>query len=290
MAIRAASRFALICVLGAAIGVVACRRTSSTAPTTLATTTSVENSGLLERILPAYRQQTEVVVRVFAVGSGRALKMIDATQADVAITHAPAEEAKFVTAHPTWYYRKILFNRFLIVGPGSDPANARGAPTAAEAMRRIAISGARFISRGDESGTHERERQLWTAAHETPARERLVIAGAGMGQTLRIASETESYTLTDEATFGQLARHLNLRILSAGDPVLLNTYAVTADPSNSPGRRFADWIAEGLGRKAVEELLAAGQLRGFTVWPTQAPRGAPSDLPVAQPPGVVPRR
>ncbi len=244
----------------------------------LATTTSVVNSGLTEQLLPEYQRQSRADVRTVPVGSGRALKMLAAMQADVAITHAPAQETDALRAHPTWHYRKILYNQFVIVGPPEDPAGANGLP-AVDAMRRIATSSARFISRGDESGTHERERQLWRAAGATPPAPRLVIAGAGMGETMRIASETGSYTLVDEGTLAQLAAAVNLRVVSSGDPLLLNTYAVITDPANAPGMAFARWLAEGDGRGLVVERLRRGTLRGFTVWPAGTRGTAPADEP-----------
>ena len=124
----------------------------------LASTSSMVNSGLLDRVLPGYRPR---VVRVAPVGSGRALDLLGAGQADVVISHAPEREQQALRSHPAWWYCKILYNDFLIVGPDADPAGTTGSGAAAIAMKRIAESGQRFISRGDQSGTHERERQLW---------------------------------------------------------------------------------------------------------------------------------
>lgn len=245
---------------------------------TIATTTSVMGSGMLDKLGPFYRGERQVTVQAVPVGSGRALKMLEQQQADAAITHAPAQETEMLRAHPDWSYRKVLFNRFLIVGPPDDPASAHGAAGAVGAMRRIARADARFVSRGDESGTHERERQLWAAAEATPAQGRLVIAGAGMSETLRIASETRSYTLTDENTMTRLAKQLDLRIVSEGDPLLLNTYAVLADRANSGGSRFAEWFAAS-GRDHLARLISSGELPGFFLWPQHRPSSSPSDLP-----------
>jgi tungstate transport system substrate-binding protein len=256
-----------------------CSNAPPTPALVLATTTSVVNSGLTERLLPIYEKQTGVQVKVVPVGSGRALKMLADGQAEVAITHAPAQETTALQTHPQWWYRKILYNDFVIVGPREDPAWVGQAATAVDGMRRIAASTARFISRGDESGTHERERQLWEAAGTRPQKARLVIAGVGMGDTLRIASETESYTLTDRATFEQLSPQLALMVLSSGDPILLNTYAVVADPSHSGGIRFARWLSGQDGREAIEGLISGRQLRGFTLWPLDRRGDRPSDRP-----------
>jgi tungstate transport system substrate-binding protein len=250
---------AALCVLVLLVG---CR--GSVATLVLATTTSVANSGLLDRVLPAYAAQP---VRAVPVGSGRALIMLDANRADVVISHAPEQEAKALKEHPTWFYRKILYNDFLIVGPSNDPARIAGLTDAVTAMKRILESHQRFLSRGDESGTHERERQLWAAAGVAPNPDQVIVAGAGMGQTLRIASATGAYTLTDRGTFEMLSPSLRLRIVVAGDPGLLNTYAVLAAPSNDRGLRFARWLAEGEGRRVLADTLRNGQVRGFTLWP-----------------------
>jgi tungstate transport system substrate-binding protein len=245
--------------------------TRSAATVTLATTTSVANSGLLDQILPAY----QFAVRPIQAGSGRALDMLASGQADVVISHAPAREAEYLRMHPSAFYRKVLYNDFLIVGPATDPAHITGLADAVTAMQRIAQSGARFLSRGDESGTHDRERQLWTAAGVNALSPHIVVAGAGMGQTLRIASETDAYTITDRGTFEALRGSVRLRELLSGDQRLLNTYAVIAEPSNDQGIRFARWLAEGDGRGTLEKMLLSRQVTGFTLWPDRVPANSP---------------
>lgn len=248
---------------------------------TLATTTSVGNSGLLEVLLPAYERQSHVVVRAHMVGSGRALAMLAGGQADVAITHAPAAEARALQNHGAWIYTKLMFNDFVLVGPVSDPAGVRGSPRAAEAMARIARSRSRFISRGDQSGTHEREQALWQAAGAAPEGGRLVVAGASMGVTLRIAAETVSYTLTDRATYLQ-QRPALLDIVYENDPALLNTYAVVFDPGGPLGLRaksFAEWLTTGRGRNVIESHKVGPGIRAFEVWPSGQPRDLPGNLP-----------
>ena len=264
-----------------AAALIACCATLSSAcarapdPLILATTTSMGNSGLLDRILPAFHHPP---VRPVLVGSGRALQMLAAGTADVVISHAPFAEAESLRAHPEWWYRKILFNDFLIVGPRDDPAGVRGSVDAAEAMRRIARSRSIFLSRGDESGTHERERELWSQAGTAPDEAHHVIAGAGMGQTLRIADATAAYTLTDRGTFEANAAPLNLVVLYAGDARLLNTYAVIADPGNARGAEFARWIGEGAGRELIREVLRRGELRGFSLWPDEVEGRTPAAI------------
>jgi tungstate transport system substrate-binding protein len=252
-----------------------CGRSSE--PLVLATTTSVGNSGLLDALLPSYDAR---VVRPLLVGSGRALEMLTSDQADVVISHAPARESRVLAAHPGLWYRKILFNDFLILGPEADPAGVAHTTDAVAAMTRIAKSEARFLSRGDESGTHERERELWKLAGATPGTDRLIVAGAGMGQTLRIASSADAYTLSDRGTYEALRESLRLRILHAGDPRLLNTYAVLARQSNSGGLAFARWIAEGGGRSTLQQALREGGIRGFSIWPDGSRSADPSDLPL----------
>jgi tungstate transport system substrate-binding protein len=240
------------------------------APPVVATTTSVVNSGLLEPWLREYGP-----VRVVPVGSGIALDLLARGDADVAITHAPEREAVALRAHPSWWYRKILYNDFVLVGPPDDPANVRAAADGVDAMRRIAASGAQFISRGDSSGTHERELQLWRLAGASPGDGRVVVAGASMAQTLRIAASRDAYTLTDRATFDVLKT--GSVVVSTGDPRLLNTYAVAANPGNNAGIRLARWLAGSAGREAVTRLLRRGQVSGFTLWPA----GGANDRPDA---------
>jgi tungstate transport system substrate-binding protein len=257
----------------AVVALAACGRAEP--PIVLATTTSVGNSGLLDRLLPEYDE----VVRPVLVGSGRAIEMLASGTADVVISHAPEREAAALGEHLGWWYRKILFNDFLIVGPPHDPARVRNAQDAVDAMRRIAAGHTTFLSRGDESGTHERERGLWREAGVQPDGERLVVAGAGMGQTLRIASGTGAYTLTDRGTFAALRQSVDLEILHEGDERLLNTYAVLADPRRTRGELFARWLAEGDGQRVLRELLSGGEVRGFSVWPNGAGRDRPDAPP-----------
>ena len=244
----------------------------------LATTTSVGNSDALS---PALQREHRLQVRPHLVGSGLALKMLEKGDADVVISHAPAAEALALREHPTWHYRKFMFNDFIIVGPSDDPARVNGARDAADAMRRIAGSTARFLSRGDQSGTHEREEALWRAAAARPARERLVVAGAGMGGTLRIASEMAAYALTDRASFTQLASTLHLVIAFEGGPALLNTYAVIVEPAGtraSDAALFSEWLSEGAGRHVIAAYRARG-VQVFQIWPEGRSVDRPDALP-----------
>jgi tungstate transport system substrate-binding protein len=262
-------------VIFAALSVTACRNEQEAPPVVLATTTSVANSGLLDHLMPGFRSP----VRITAVGSGAALQLLTNGAADVAITHAPEAERAALSRHPEWSYRKLCWNEFVIVGPRDDPAKLASATDAVSAMRRIVTSHARFISRGDDSGTAERERQLWALAGKEPDRSRLVIAGASMGQTLRIAGSVGGYTVTDEGTFAALRGIVALEVLYRGDPLLVNTYAVIADPSRASGVEFADWLDEGTGHSLLRESITKRLVRGFELWPDGRPRNQPSDLP-----------
>ena len=246
-------------------------------PVVLATTTSVGNSGLLDALLPALQADTGLSIRTHLVGSGRALAMLADGQADAALTHAPEAEAAAIAQHPSWVYRKLMFNDFVIVGPKADPSAVATSRDAVEAFSRIARSHALFISRGDGSGTEEREMLLWKLAGIAPQPSRRVVAGAGMGATLRIADQMDAYTLVDRATFMQNAQALSVRVLCQGDSRLLNTYAIVYE-NDVRAARFAEWLAEGRGRQVTDAYRIEGQ-PAFSVWPAQRPHSRPNDLP-----------
>jgi tungstate transport system substrate-binding protein len=247
----------------------------------LATTTSVDNSGLLEDLLPSFRQETGIELQVLAVGSGRALQLLRRGDGDVALTHDPLSEAAFLKETPAAVYRKVMFNDFVVVGPSEDAASVRHATSAADAMRRIALADVPFVSRGDESGTHARERQLWERAGAKSRPDRLLETGQGMAATLRVASERHAYTLTDRATFAQLAHTLSLQPLFENDPNLMNTYAVIAARDaarSSDALQFITWLTDGGGRDQISAFTVAGT-HPFNVWPAGRARDAPDALP-----------
>jgi len=268
-------------IIAACVCAAACSSSQPLHRIALATTTSVSNSGLLEVLLPAFRSETGIEVQLATPGSGIALNMLVRGDVDVVISHAPAREAELLKEHSR-PYRKIMFNDFVIVGPPDDPAHVFGASTADEAMRHIAASGVRFISRGDSSGTHEREQALWAHAGITPSPEQVVVAGSGMGATLHIAGTMRAYTLTDRATFGQHEERGDLKIVFEGDPDLLNTYAVIVRPGASADAfTFADWLSEGGGRRLIAGYRTAAGMLAFTVWPLDCPADSPRALPCA---------
>jgi tungstate transport system substrate-binding protein len=215
----------------------------------LATTTSTQDSGLLDVLVPMFEQQTGYVVKTVAVGTGAALQMGQEGNADVLLVHAPASEVPLVQQGYVNDRRLVMHNDFIIVGPSSDPAGIKGTKTAVEAFKKISDSGAPFISRGDDSGTNKMELSLWQTANITPQGNWYSQSGQGMGATLKIASEKQAYTLTDRATYLANKSVLDLDILVQGDTALLNVYHVmVVNPTKFPkvnnagAVAFADFI------------------------------------------------
>lgn len=252
---------------------------------TIATTTSVDQSGLVGTLAPAYQSDSGVAVRAHATGSGRALQMLARGDAALAMSHAPNAEAAALRSHPDLIYRKFAFNEFVVVGPPTDPAGVRGAASAVDAFRRIAQSSARFVSRGDQSGTHESEERLWTLAGRRPGTDRLIVSGRGMAQALRHAGEAEAYTLSDEATFHRFQQQLELVTHYRGDALLLNTYAVVYRPNDPLAANFARWVTVGRGRSLIRSFTVDGRHQ-YSVWP----EGCYASGPIDQPCGVAANR
>jgi tungstate transport system substrate-binding protein len=260
-------------VLAVVVMIAGC--TPATRPTIdIATTTSVQNSGLLDHLLPHFEPAE---VRVHAAGSGRSLEMLADGVVDLVISHAPETEARYLATHADWRYRKLASNWFIIVGPRDDSARVGDAADALDAFRRIAAAPVAFVSRGDESGTHEREQTFWRSSGVAPAPGRLIVSGRGMAQALRHADEVDGYTLSDDATFRQLQRQLDLVAFAIGDARLLNTYAVI-HPQNASAERLADWLLNGDGRKRIAEFEIEGRA-GFAIWPQSCPGVSPDAQP-----------
>jgi tungstate transport system substrate-binding protein len=253
----------------------ACRDEQRPVYLDIATTTSVKNSGLIGELLPAFEKETEIIVRAHATGSDRALEMLADDVVDLALTHAPQLESKYLDSHPDWVYRNIAFNRFVIVGPPHDPAAIRSAPSAAKAFARIAAAHVNFVSRNDQSGTHERESALWVEAGARPDGDDLLISGGSMAIALRHTSERVAYTLSDEATFRQLGPELDLDALYTDDDALLNTYAVTYRRKSGVASVFMEWLTAGSGRRRLESYRVAG-VAIFHAWPLQCPSQHPT--------------
>ncbi len=192
----------------------------------LATTTSTQDSGLLDILVPEFKKQTGYEVKTIAVGTGAALAMGEKGEADVLLVHAPAAEKKLVDAKIGINYNLVMHNDFIIVGPPADPAKIKGIKSPVQALKAIADGKSVFISRGDKSGTDTMEKSLWKTASITPSGSWYQESGTGMGQTLKIASEKGGYILTDRATYLSTKKSLQLDILVEGDASLLNIYHV----------------------------------------------------------------
>jgi tungstate transport system substrate-binding protein len=214
----------------------------------LSTTTSTQDSGLLDVLVPMFEQATGYSVKTISVGTGQALALAARGEADVTLAHAPALEKKYVDEGKMLNRRLVMYNDFVVIGPTEDPARIKGL-TAVEALRMIAAAEARFVSRGDKSGTHLLEQALWTQAGIEPKGAWYLESGQGMGQTLSIANDRRAYTLTDRGTYLAFQKRIDLPILVERDRPLLNIYSVMeVNPANGPrvnaaaGKAFADFM------------------------------------------------
>ncbi len=218
----------------------------------LATTTSTQDSGLLDVLIPLYEKQAGIKVKIVAVGTGQALKMGQEGNADVLLVHAPSSEKTYMDGGFGKDRFLVMHNDFIIVGPSADPAGIKGVAKAVDAFKKIEASAAPFISRGDQSGTNTKELSLWKSAGSDPVGKKpawYIQSGQGMGATLKIASEKGAYTLTDRATYLANKANLQLDILVEKDNSLLNVYhVITVNPDKWPktnyqgGLAFAKWI------------------------------------------------
>lgn len=224
----------------------------------MATTTSTENSGLLEAILPSFEKASGYEVHVIAVGTGKALRMGRDGDVDVVLVHAPPAEKKFVAAGYGVNRRHVMYNDFVIVGPANDPAKIRGLKDAARALARIAEMKAVFVSRGDDSGTNKKELILWKDAGVKPHGDWYREAGQGMGKVLQMTSELQAYTLTDRGTWLFMKDKLPLKVMVQGDVRLFNPYGVIAvNPGRYPdinykgAMEFITWITSRAGQSLI---------------------------------------
>ncbi|MEM8789504.1 MAG: substrate-binding domain-containing protein [Pseudomonadota bacterium] len=251
---------------------------------TMASTTSTQNSGLLDQILPQFTRQTGIDVRVIAVGTGQALRIARNGDADILLVHHRPSEDAFVDQGYGLSRRDVMYNDYVLVGPAADPAGIAEATDAAAALRAVAATGAVFLSRGDDSGTHKRERQLWRAASVAPdGTDWYREAGAGMGTTLNIAVAMGAYTLTDRGTWITFGNKGDHRLLTAGDPALFNPYGViVVSPKRFPhvkadaAEELAGWLVSDIGQAAI----AAFQIAGEQAFCPSALTGADEDCPV----------
>ncbi len=216
----------------------------------LATTTSTQDSGLLDVLIPIFEKKTGYFVKTIAVGSGQAMAMGQKGEADVLLVHSPAAEKKFIAEGYGINRRLVMHNDYIIVGPPDDPAKIKGLKLASEAFKKIALAKALFLSRADKSGTHSKEMDIWKVSGVKPEGEKWYQqTGLGMGQTLSVTGEKKGYTLADRGTYLALKKNLGLDILVEGDAILLNIYhVIEVNPSKWPkvnasgARAFADFM------------------------------------------------
>jgi tungstate transport system substrate-binding protein len=233
-------------------------------PLVLATTTSTQDTGLLDALLPVFEKQTNIRVKVIAVGSGEALAMGRRGDADVLLVHSKVAEEEFMAKGHGFARFDVMHNDFVLMGPAGDPARVRGAD-AVEAFKRIATAASPFVSRGDRSGTHVKEQGLWKQAGVEPQGQAWYIsAGQGMGETARIASEKQAYALIDRGTWLALSKGLDLPVLCEGGEDLLNRYRVIVlDPAKHPQAHvreawtFAKWLVSPKTQKRIGEFGVA---------------------------------
>ena len=230
----------------------------------LATTTSTQDSGLLDVLIPLFEKKTGYFVKTIAVGSGQAMAMGQKGEADVLLVHSPEAEMKFVADGYGINRRLVMHNDFILVGPAVDPARVKGITSTADAFKKIAAANSLFMSRGDNSGTNAKEKAIWKAAGITVEGQRWYQqTGLGMGQTLNVASEKKAYTLADRGTYLALKKRLDLDILAQGDAILLNIYhVIEVNPARFPklnvqegGKAFADYM---VSREAQEVVRTFG--------------------------------
>ena len=236
---------------------------------TVASTTSTQNAGLFDHLLPLFEAESGIEVRVVAVGTGQALRLARNGDADLLLVHdTPSEEAFVAEGYGSQRFN-LMYNDFVVVGPARDPAGIAGTDDAAAALARISVATAPFVSRGDDSGTHRRERALWTAAGLDPTgasgtwyRE----AGQGMGATLNTASMMVAYTLADRGTWLSMQGRLDLEVMVEGDAGLRNQYGVTlVSAERHPhvkaalARQFAEWLLSPPGQAAIDGFTIEGE-------------------------------
>lgn len=224
----------------------------------LATTTSTQDSGLLDVLVPEFEKRTGYRVKVIAVGTGQTLEMGKKGEADVLLVHAPQAEKELVDSGVGINYRLVMHNDFVLVGPENDPAGVKAAKSAVETFKKIAATQSTFVSRGDESGTHKKEKEIWQEAGIAPGGRWYQEAGTGMGNTLNIASEKGGYVLSDRATYLANQKHLKLKILLEGDKSLLNIYHVMqvnpekfAKVNAAGAKAFVDFLVSPEGQQLI---------------------------------------
>lgn len=232
----------------------------------MSTTTSTENSGLLKALLPPFEKICDCEVDVISVGTGKALKIGEMGDVDVVFVHARTLEDKFVAEGFGVNRKDVMYNDFVIIGPYSDPAGIKEAKTASDALSRIAAKDAVFISRGDESGTHQKEKEIWKAAGIAPKGSWYVEAGQGMGEVITMATEKQGYTLTDRGTYISYKKKTDLVTLFEREKGLFNPYGVIAvNPKKHPhvkydlAMKFIDFVTSKEGQEIIKNFKVNGE-------------------------------
>jgi tungstate transport system substrate-binding protein len=253
-------------VLVLTAGIFGCRSGASAEhkPVVLATTTSVNDSGLLEVLMPDFERVSGYGVKTIAVGTGKALAMGERGEADVLLVHAPASERELLSRGAVSERSVVMHNYFALAGPPEDLAGIRGMKSAVDAVRRIAGTQSTFVSRGDDSGTHKMEQSLWSSAGQDPSGNWYLESGQGMGATLVIASEKQAYTLTDLGTYLAFKQQLRLEVLVPDSPSLLNVYSVlVVNPNRFPqanaagAQAFARYLLSARAQQLIREFGVA---------------------------------
>ncbi|MDQ7781587.1 MAG: substrate-binding domain-containing protein [Desulfomonilaceae bacterium] len=252
----------------AAVGMVTLMISQVNAETRLrmSTTTSTQNSGLLEVLLPPFEKANSLKVDVLAVGTGKALKLGENGDVDVVFVHAREAEDKFVADGYGVDRKDVMYNDFVIVGPKEDPAKVKGARSAAEVFKRLGEGKAPFVSRGDDSGTHKKESALWKISGIKPKGPWYLEAGQGMGPVLLMAADKQGYTLSDRGTYIAYENKIDLPILFEGDKDLFNPYGIIAvNPKKHPtaqyalAKKFIDYVTGPEGQKIIKEYKRNGK-------------------------------
>lgn len=232
----------------------------------LAVTTSFQNSGLADILLPEIKADTGIDVQLLAVGTGQAIRLGQAGDVDAILVHSRAAEDAFVAQGYGTHRRQIMYNDFVFIGPNADPANVKTADTASAALVKIADTQSPFVSRGDDSGTHKAELKLWTAAELTPVGDWYRKVGAGMGAALNIASGMPAYVISDRASWLNFGNKDGLALLFAGDPVLFNQYAfLPVNPAKHPhvkadlAQALEDWLTSDKARALINGYTINGE-------------------------------
>jgi tungstate transport system substrate-binding protein len=236
----------------------------------MATTTSTDNSGLLKVLLPKYEAKCNCKVQVISVGTGKAMELGKNGDVDVVLVHAREAEDKFVAEGNGVNRRDVMYNDFILVGPQADPAGMKKQKSIIDAFRQLGEGRSRFISRGDNSGTDQMEKNYWKQAGIAPKGAWFISAGMGMGEVLTMASEMQGYTLSDRATYGAYRAKTGLDIVLAGDPKMFNPYGIIAvNPKKYPALNYdgamdlINWITSAEGQKAIADFKVSGEQMFF---------------------------